>query len=261
MRATVCELPDARSRDVFEREWVQLADHVRAANSQWVLLPDMPFCEWFADSSRMDGAVWDAAVREHDRWEHRMSDMAPAVVLGSRPVDFGNERYDESFVWEPESGLRSVHAKARFAQQSTREWSWYHEAVPEFVPMEARGVCVGFMIGSEAWALDEALRYGREHVHLLAMPRSSRSVSFEDWLERARAAATGAHAHVLSSNRGGQFGGQGCIIAPDGDVLGVTSTTRPCLTLDIEVSAEGADVQAMPAPAWVDPWVTGVPPY
>lgn len=261
MRATVCELPDARSADVFERAWTQLAEHVRVMDSRWVLLPDMPFCAWFADSERMDSAVWDDAVRAHDRWEHRLSDLAPAAVLGSRPVDFGNERYDESFVWEPELGLRSVHAKARLLQQATREWSWYHEAVPEFVPIEVRNIGVGFMIGSEASALDEAARYGREHVHLIAMPRSSSSVSFADWLESAKAAASRAHAYVLSSNRSGSFGGQGCIIAPDGDVLGATSASQAFLTLDIDVPLPSETTRPIQAPAWIDPWETGVPPY
>jgi predicted amidohydrolase len=261
MRATVCELPDARSPDVFERAWAQLADHVHVMDSRWIVLPDMPFCGWFADSERPNSTVWDAAVRAHDRWEHRLSELAPAVVLGSRPVDFGNARYDECFVWEPESGLRSVHAKARFAQQDGREWSWYQEAVPEFVPAQVRNVCVGFMIGSEAWAVEEAGRYGGEHVHLIAMPRSSRSVPFEDWLERAKAAARRAHAYVLSSNRCGPFGGQACIVDPYGDVLGATSASQPLLTLDIEVSEERTSVQPVQAPAWIDPWETGVPPY
>lgn len=261
MRATVCELPDAGASDVFERQWTQLADHVHSSQSEWVLLPDMPFCEWFADSARADSTVWSAAVQAHDAWERRLADLAPAVILGSRPIDFGNERYDEAFIWESELGLRSVHAKVRVVGQVSREWAWYQEATPDFTPIEVHGVCVGFLIGSEAWALDEAARYGQENVHLLAMPRSARGLSLEEWLDHARAAATRSRAYVLSSNRAGPFGGQACIIAPDGNVLGTTSESEPFLTLNIELGGESGKVQGVRAPDWVDPWITGVPPY
>lgn len=258
MRATVCELPD--ERDLFERQWRRFVNYAHAARTEWMLLPDMPFCEWFADADRADDAVWRAAVRAHDAWEHRLSELEPAIVLGTRPIDFGNEKYDEAFVWDAEQGLRSVHAKARVLPQEDHEWTWYHHAAPDFVPMEVHGILVGFLIGSEVWAEDEAVQYGNEHVHLLAMPRSVRELPYDDWLDRARTAAQCSHAYVLSSNRSGSFGGQACIIAPDGDVLGATSEARPFLTLDIPVTGE-AHVEPTRPPASLDPLDTGVPPY
>jgi N-carbamoylputrescine amidase len=52
----------------------------------------------------------------------------------------------------------------------------------------------------------------------------------------------------LSSNRNGlsedgsvRFGGNGWIISPDGDVLGLTSSTQPFVTMEIDLSvAESA---------------------
>ena len=54
---------------------------------------------WFASSPSFDSALWTAAVRAHDVCESRIHELSPANVLGSRPVDFGNERYNEGFVW------------------------------------------------------------------------------------------------------------------------------------------------------------------
>src|SRR5690349_10419420 len=98
MKITVCELPDARRS--FASAWGELVEHVRRANSELVVLPDMPFSASFAHADRFNRDAWAAAVRDHDVWEHRLRELSPAIVMSSRPVDFGNERYDEGFVWE-----------------------------------------------------------------------------------------------------------------------------------------------------------------
>lgn len=258
MKVTVCELPDERA--AFEFEWLRLVEHMREAASELVLLPDMPFYPWFADSRRFDNAVWAAAMQAHDEWEHRLSELAPALVVSSRPIEFGNERYDEGFVWDAADGVRSVHAKTRFRDEDS-ETSWYRCTSPEFVPLEVRGARIGFLMDAEVAAEDEARRYGEEGVDLLAMPRGAGGTSFEEWLERARKDVVLARAYGLSSNRSGVFGGQGCIIAPDGDVLGLTSQTEPFLSLDLELAQEVSAESATPADASIDPLETGVPPY
>jgi hypothetical protein len=244
MIVTVCELPD--DRQAFEDEWSRLAEHIKAAHSGLVVLPDMTFSRWF-DSTRGETARWLEAVVEHDAWEHRLAELGAALVAGSRPIDFGNERYDEGFVWDAESGIRSVHAQAS----------------RDFIPLEAHGIDIGFMIGSEVSARVER-PYGRGEVDVIVMPRCTRSETFAQRLAHACAVATETGAFALSSNRSAPFEGQGWIIAPDGSVLGTTSRTQPFVSLEIALPSERLSAErtrVRPAPDWMDPLDTGVPNY
>lgn len=245
MIVTVCELPDDRKG--FEDGWVQLAEHVKQARSGLVLLPDRPFCPWVADCAAIAPARWLQGLADHDAWEHRLGELGAALVLWSRPIDFGNERYDEGFVWAADTGSRSVHACATH----------------DFVPLEVDGVDIGFMIGSEVAARGER-PYGRGEVDVIAMPRCTRGEQFAQRLAHACAVATESGAFALSSNRSGPFEGQGWIVAPDGCVLGTTSRAQPFVSLEISLASERTSAdrsRAQPAPAWMDPLDTGVPNY
>jgi N-carbamoylputrescine amidase len=263
MKITVCELPD--ERDTFERAWTRLAEHIGREGSQLVLLPDMPFASWFAGARQFDIRVWNAAVRAHDEWERRFAELGAKYVLSSRPIDFGNERWDEGFVWDAEHGVRSVHAKSLFRNEgSVWEGRWYRSSFPEFVPLELdEGVLIGFLMGAELNASEEARRYGEERVDLIAIPRGANAVPFEQWREQACELARLAHAYVLASTRSGSFGGQACIIAPTGEVLGVTNASQPLLTLDIELkkATHRSPVSPEDLAGLIDPLDTGVPPY
>jgi N-carbamoylputrescine amidase len=225
------------------------------------VLPETPFCQWFAGSNAFDPRVWVDAVRRHDEWMHRLSELAPALVLGTRPVDFGNARWNDGFIRD-EEGVHSVHA--RFwppDERAAREAAWFHSATaPEFIPLETHGLIIGFLIGTEVRLQDEARQYGAEDVDIIAMPRTGVAADFDAWLERARADAVVARAYALSSNRSGDFGGRGWIIAPDGRVLGLTSATQPFFTADLEIETKHRMPTPMPAPAVIDPLDTGVPP-
>ena len=143
MKVTVCQLRDDPAE--LESDWAGLVAHVRAEESNLVLLPEMPFSPWFATSRRFDPKVWAAAVAAHTAWEARLRDLAPAVVIASRPIDFGNERYNEGFVWDAETGIRGVHAKTFLPnEEGVWEASWYQRATPEFTPVQVFDAQVGF---------------------------------------------------------------------------------------------------------------------
>jgi hypothetical protein len=156
MIVTVCELPDERS--AFEDCWAKLAGHVRKAGGGAVVLPGMPFSAWFTDSTPVDAARWNAAVAAHDAWEHRLAELGATLVLGSRPIDFGNERYDEGFAWAADTGVRSVHARATH----------------DFVPLEIDSVDIGLLIDEEVWVRDGPQPYARGVVDIIAIPRCTR---------------------------------------------------------------------------------------
>jgi predicted amidohydrolase len=241
MRITVCELPDDRS--AFVPAWNALITHVRREASQLVLLPEMPFCSWFAGSRHFDADVWQQAITAHDDWESSLQEAAPAVVATSRPMHCGNQRYNEAFLWDCKLGSCAVHAKSLLPEEhGAWEATWYDRAAPDFAPAQVGRANVGFLIGTELWMMNQAQAYGLEHVHLLLTPRSTSAEATQTWLAAARVAAVLAGAYALSSNRFsscGEFGGHGWIIDPDGNVMGITDQRHPCLTLDVDISAAG----------------------
>lgn len=224
MRITVCELPDARKP--FKAAWDELVEHVHTANSRLVVLPGMPFCPWFGRLDRFDGSAWRAAVRAHDQGEHQLRELSPAVVVGSRPVDFGNERYDEGFVWEETTGMLSVHATPYLSDLRSSD----DRAGAELVPIEVRGLRLAMLIGNELWAPWD---YEPGTCDVCCIPRSGDKAPFADTLKRARERAQHAGVYSLSSNRSGAFGGRGWIISPEGNVLGLTCADQPFLSMDI----------------------------
>lgn len=238
MRVTVCQWPDETR--ALTRAWEQLATHVTAQRSELVLLPQMPFSRWFAASPKFDPALWKAAVEAHDAWESRLHELGAAVVLGTRPVDFGNERYDTAFVWEAATGYRAAHANAFLSnEESAWEATWCHPAFPEFTPAQTGAACIGSLICTELWAMEQARMHGDEGAHLLVTPRLTRSATLEMWLAAGRVAAVLAGAFELSSNRvddRGAYGGQGWVIGPDGKVLALTGEQEPFMTVDLDLA-------------------------
>jgi predicted amidohydrolase len=242
MRITVCELND--QPEILALEWEQLAAHVAAEASELVLLPEMPFCSWFARTRPCEPVVWQAAVAAHDRWLARLGELSPAArVAGTRPVNNAMlERLNEGFVWERAGGYRGAHAKYYLPdEEGFWEASWYMRGDGQFAPIESGGVKMGFLICSELWFLERARAYGKAGVHLLLCPRGAELRTLEKWLVGGRTAAIVSGAFCLSSNRAGPnlpgapFGGHGWVIGPDGQVLDLTSPEAPFLTLDIDL--------------------------
>src|SRR5262245_9032007 len=239
MKVTVCQLHDDPAG--LEGDWAGLVAHVKAEQSNLVLLPEMPFSPWFATSRRFEPAVWAAAVAAHTAWEARLRDLAPALVIATRPLDFGDERYNEGFVWDAEMGIRGVHAKTFLPdEEGVWEASWYQRAPPEFTPMQVSHAQVGFLICTELWYFEQARLYGLEGVHLLVTPRLTGGATLDKWLVGGRAAAIAAGAFGLSSNRfdtSGAYGGQGWVVGPDGEVLGLTRESEPFVSVRIDLDA------------------------
>jgi N-carbamoylputrescine amidase len=239
MRVTVCQLPDRASE--LEAAWARLVAHAGREGSELVLLPEIPFCPWFATTPAFDANAWRAAVQAHEAWLPRVRELAPAAVLGTRPVDEEGRRRNQSFVWEPEKGLRGARSKAFLPnEEGVWEASWYDAAEPAFEPVQAGAARVGFLICTELWAMERAKAYGEAGVNVMVTPRLTVAATLDKWLAGGRAAAVVAGAYSLSSNRcapGGVYGGRGWIIDPDGEVIATTSDAEPSVTADIDLGA------------------------
>lgn len=252
MKVTVCEF--GNDPPALERDWQGLATQVSSESSDLVLLPEMPFYPWVAQSNEANDAVWQASMDAHERWLSRLPELSPATVLGSRPVLNGGRRFNEGFIWDPASGYRAAHTKYYLPDEDGFwEASWYERGDGDFSPVRASEATVGFLICTEIWFGERARAYGKQGVHLLACPRATPLYSADRWLVGGRAAAAVGGAYCLSSNRSGvdgqgmEWGGNGWIIEPEmGAVLGLTSREQPFLTLEIDLNAAEAAKQTYP---------------
>lgn len=238
LKVTVTQMSHEPER--FAQEWEQLVAHVHKEQSQLVLLPEMPFSPWFGSSPDFDPARWQAAVAMHDQWMQRLPELAPALVLGSRPINRNGRRFNEGFLWEPDSGYHATHVKYYLPdEEGVWEASWYQPGDGDFTPVERQGARIGMLICSELWALERARAYGQRGVHLLVSPRLTEQATTDKWLVAGRAAAILAGAFSLSSNRisapgaAEGFGGVGWVIDPEGTVLALTSQQQPILSIEI----------------------------
>jgi predicted amidohydrolase len=242
LKVTVCEFHDEPAE--LEEDWDRLVLHVKAESSDVVLLPEMPFVSWFARSQHFDLATWQQAVSAHDAWQTRFEELAPAVILSSRPMNGNGCRLNEGFVWERASGYRAAHTKYYLPDEAGFwEAAWYERGDERFAPVDVGGLRIGFVICTELWFMERARAYGKAGIHLLVTPRATEPASLDKWLTGGRTAAVVAGAFGLSSNRvsagtgPAEFGGQGWIVSPDGEVLGLTSRQHPFVTVEIDPSA------------------------
>jgi len=239
LKVTVCQMPDDRGG--FEKEWESLSRHVRRQGSDLVLLPEMPFYHWFCAGPKFQPEVWRDAVEEHGRWGRRLRELGAPVVMASRPVNRGEKRLNEGFVWSGERDVRGVHFKKYLPNEpGFYEARWYHRGDEPFAPFEFAEWKAGFLICSDLWSMSDARAYGKKGVQLLLVPRATGSPDAGSrWVAGGRVAAVLAGAYCASSNRSGRrgeasFGGHGWIIDPEGDVLALTSESKPFATITIE---------------------------
>ena len=252
MKVTVCQL--SSDPDRLGSDWQDLVAHVRQARSELVLLPEMPFHPWICRSRQPDPARWNASVEAHRQWLDRLAELDGAAVAGTFPIVEENRRFNEAFLWSPQGGYRSVHRKTYLPDEDGFwEASWYDRAPPSFVAFQAAGAKLGFLICTEMWFTRHARAYGKAGVHLLLVPRATPLASADKWLAGGRTAAVISGAFCLSSCFGGtdpdgmRWAGQGWIIDPEeGDVLAVTSASRPFVTRDIDLQVAERSKQTFP---------------
>ena len=245
MRLTVCEMPP----DWIEAKeaWLNLAAGLEAQATEWLLLPEMPFCRWLAGTLPADAERWRAAVDAHDHWIARLPELPVNVVIGSRPVIEHGRFFNVGFVWQRSKGYRAVHRKYYLPDEAGFwEASWYERGAGDFAVVGVDDLRVGFLICTELWFNARARDYARQGVHLVVCPRATPAASSGKWLAGGQTAAVVAGAFCLSSNFNGPnieglpFGGQGWVIEPEeGQILGLTSKEVPLITVDID-------------PAWAD---------
>jgi N-carbamoylputrescine amidase len=252
LRATVCQLRNTPAD--FAADWETLVEHVQSQRSELVVLPELAFAPWFAVEQPFKQATWEAAVAAHNFGMQQLSDLAPAIVLGTRPVNTADgARRNQGFVWDAEQGYRAVHEKYYLPDEpGFWEASWYGRGDGTFAPFECGVARAGMQICTELWFMQHARAYGQAGVHLLAVPRATPGTSLDKWLTAGRVAAMISGAFVLSSNPLSRptaladLGGQGWIIDPDDNVLALTSEEQPIITCTLDLAQAEQAKQTYP---------------
>ena len=256
MKVTVCELPNDPER--LETAWRDLVEHVQAEESDFVLLPEMPFSPWLSAEPERDAGQWQEAVEMHEQWIRRIPELgAPSVAL-TVPILDGGRAFNEAVLWRrSDSSMQPCHRKVYLPEEGGFwEARWYERGDGRFDAHDIPGARVGFMICTEMWFTKHAREYGKDGVQLVLTPRATLAPSVDKWIAGGRAAAVVSGAYSLSSNFSGvagdlgDWGGAGWIVEPEeGEILGVTSAQDPFLTLDIDLGV--ADTAKSTYPRYV----------
>lgn len=240
MRVMVCQLPDPAA--AWVDAWSALAAAAGRDRPDLVVLPELAFCPWLPAADRFDPAVWAAAVAAQASWLVRLAELAPAAVLTTRLAERSGRRVNEAVLWS-DGQLRRLHEKVCLpAEPGYHETAWFTpgDAAPAVLPVGP--TLAGVAICSELWLFERSRALGQAGARLLLTPRATTTGWNERWLVAGRAAAMGSGAYSVSANRaggGGDFGGQGWIISPSGEVLAVTGADRPFVTAGLDLTAGG----------------------
>ncbi len=255
MKVTVCQLDN--DMRVLEEMWPSLKAHAAAQQSDLLLLPEMPFHTWLADSPNANPDQWAHAVASHDRWVARFTELPDLTVAGTRPIIEDGQPYNEAFLWDAVSGYRPIHRKYYLPDEEFFwEATWCRRGEGDFLAVESPVGKIGFLICTEMWFTRHARDYAEAGVQLLLVPRATLMENVQKWIVGGRAAAVVSGAYCLSSNiagsspLGAEYGANGWIIEPEaGEILGVTTPDQPFLTIDI--SLDNADAAKRTYPRYV----------
>lgn len=242
MKVTVCELPNNWTDK--KEYWNQLVDHLTVQSTDLLLLPEMPFFEWITRSKNVNSSVWKKAVTAHEEWVSRLEELPVETIVASRPLLSKGRPMNNGFVFQKGKGVLPVHDKYYLPDEpGYYEASWYDRGDGNFDVVKINGVNIGFLICTELWFTVQARNYLQQGIDLLVCPRATPLSKVDIWVTGGKSAAIVSGAFCLSSNYNGpnteneDFGGTGWIIEPErGDILGLTSSDRCFLTLEIDIN-------------------------
>ena len=241
MRLTVTNW-DARP-EYFAAQAAALRAHVVAAESDLVLLPEMPFTPWLALSDKRVQADWDQSVRDHEARIVELARVLGVALAGSRPVVLDGVNLNQAFLWSDGDFLPVQHQK-RWLPAEDWYWEarWYEPGVPQGTPIDHAGLKLGFAICTDVWDSNHGLRLARAGADVILVPRATPDFGSDVWVAGFRALAVQTGCYVLSSNfaytraKDFTFEGLSAASGPDGQLLAVTSAEEPFATVEISVT-------------------------
>ena len=246
VRITCVELPDTLGLDI----WSRLVKHLDEADSELLLLNEMPASPWIAHGKEYDHVQARDAVQTHESFLEKLTALR-IPVISSRPVMEKPMLYNEAFLMEGQ-GYTPIHTKYYFPDEpGFYEARWYKSKNKVFKAFNIGFLRAGVMLCTDMWFSEHARGYGRQGAHLILVPRATGTGSLDRWIVGLRHAAIVSVTYVVSSNRVGKtiwndFAGYGCIIDPSGEILCNTTREEPFATLEIDTKLADAAKRSYP---------------
>ncbi|MEO9969039.1 MAG: carbon-nitrogen hydrolase family protein [Hyphomonadaceae bacterium] len=255
MKVTVCQI-DPRPSEV-EAFVVQLAEHMHAEQSEFLLLPEMGFSNWLASEKPGPDAdtLWAEAVASHEHHIAKLGALGAKAVIGARPIlTETGQRRNEAYLWTQDTPAPTgFHQKYYLPEEDEYyEASWYQRGEKRFDTVDALGAKFGVQICTELWFFEWSRHYGRLGAEVLCVPRATPHGNVDKWISGGQAAAVCSGAYCLSSNlwapanSGANLGGGGWIIDPDGGLLARTDEDTPFASAEIDLDLARASKNTYP---------------
>jgi N-carbamoylputrescine amidase len=241
MKVTVVQL--SNDPDQLAIEMQQLSAHVKEHQSEFVLLPEMTFAPWLANTADSNAMQWQQAMNSHEQWIGKLASLELPATLSTRPIINGaGSRRNQAYLWQANTGAQAIHDKYYLPNEPGYwEASWYDMGDPIFDTARLGEVRIGVQICTEMWFFEHAREFGAKQVDLLCVPRVTPHSSVAKWLAGGQAAAVVSGAYHLSSNMylpesaDADIGGLSWIVSPEGDILATTNPDQPFVTLDLDM--------------------------
>jgi len=222
--------------------WSAVRSAIDSSRPDILVTNEMPFGAWLASANLLDPPAAQRSVEIHERAIDALTALGVPAVISSRPVWSGDRLLNEAFVLE-RGHPTTLHRKQLFPDEpGWYEANWFRPGDGDFTVHEIAGVRTGVLLCTELMFNERARHYGRAGAELIVVPRAS-GLSHHQWLTAGAMAAIVSGAFVVSSNRAGhpsggpEFGGGGFAFAPDGSLLGTTSSSNPLVTVALDVAA------------------------
>ena len=213
------------------QSWAGLGADLDRAKPDIFVLNELPFGPWLSARSSFDPGSWKQSVADHEAGIAALDELGVEIILGTRSVERQGRRCNEAFVWTRQEGIQAAHTKQHLPNTppSYCETVWYEPGELQFQIVRAGPLRVGFLICTDVMFTEYARRYGRDAVHLIAVPRAMPVEAAHMFDVALQMAAISSGCYVASSNRNGQdpagglFEGRGCIVDPIGRTVAQSS--------------------------------------
>ncbi len=240
MRVTVCQF-DNRS-EVIEDSWRQLAEYLSSVDTDFLLMPEMPFHDWLAASNKPSVKAWHKGMAAHNARIARLTELGVPAVMFTRPQIVNSSLRNMATLWTEGEGTTEFHSKWNLPdEESYWEATWYDRGDPTFDLARIGTTRIGVQICTEMWFFEHARAYSKTGAHLLCVPRATPHGSVGKWLAGGQAAAVVSGCFCFSSNlynppgTEADIGGLSWVVDPEGNILAQTSVDEPYATVDIDL--------------------------
>ncbi|MEY9137179.1 putative amidohydrolase [Bradyrhizobium diazoefficiens] len=147
-RVATCEFPDRT--DEVSAMWRRLERELAKAPVDLLVLPELAGVDSFWGSPVFSEVVWRQAVTTHAKISDELKRLTAKRALGTRAVEVDTRRWNETFLWKPESGLVRGRPKAWLPQQEGGwEATWFDRGPQNVLPVRDDELCFAELVCTE----------------------------------------------------------------------------------------------------------------